>query len=54
MPNQVIFSDQCKTFIPEFSRPVEDMTEELQPLYREMKKDYSSPYYWAAFYYTGV
>ncbi|WP_254625971.1 CHAT domain-containing protein [Nostoc sp. TCL240-02] len=37
----------CETFIPELASKKGD-------LYRSLKYDYSHPYYWAAFSYTGV
>jgi len=38
----------CKTFIPE------PASREDEELYRDLRSDFSHPYYWAAFHYTGV
>lgn len=46
--------NHCKAFIPELSTQVGEFSEAGQSLYRMLRLDYSHPYHWAAFTYTGV
>lgn len=44
----------CKTFIPELSSRDDEVSTAIQTLRRALRLDYSHPYYWAAFTYTGM
>lgn len=44
----------CKTFMPELFQPEKTLSEADQALLLEMRLDFSEPYHWAAFSYTGV
>lgn len=47
-PEEIL--DHCKRFIPELATP----SGRLSSLYRQLQLDYSHPFYWAAFSYTGA
>lgn len=51
-PSDIV--NHCKAFIPELSTQVGEFSKAGQSLYRMLRLDYSHPYYWAAFTYTGV
>lgn len=44
----------CKTFIPELSERDDEGSVATRELRRALRLDYSHPYYWAAFAYTGM
>jgi len=46
--------EHCQKFIPELSDPTGELSEAGKVLKRDLRLDFSHPYYWAAFLYTGV